>query len=90
VLGTPPAGRLPRGAICLVGPRPVGPPREIPTEEVQQHERDLLFRIIEQIVKWKNSKCERILNVLWSRAGLWHYQRNAQLPQARNEEPSRY
>lgn len=36
-------------------------PEEFPTEEAQQEERDRLFRIIEELVKWENSSNEKVL-----------------------------
>src|SRR5262245_26121796 len=37
-------------------------PEQFPTEEEQQRERDRLFQIIEELVKWENSNNERVLN----------------------------
>jgi putative DNA methylase len=41
---------------------PSSHPDQFPTEEDQQRERDRLFRIIEELVKWENSNNERVLN----------------------------
>ena len=40
---------------------PSARPEEFPTEEAQEAERQRLFRLIEQLVKWENSNDERIL-----------------------------
>ena len=40
---------------------PSARPDEFPTEEAQEAERQRLFRLIEQLVKWENSNDERIL-----------------------------
>ena len=40
---------------------PSARPNEFPTEEAQEAERQRLFRLIEQLVKWENSNDERIL-----------------------------
>ena len=40
---------------------PSARPDEFPTEESQEAERQRLFRLIEQLVKWENSNDERIL-----------------------------
>ena len=37
-------------------------PEEFPTEELQEQERQRLFRIIEELVKWDNSNNERVLD----------------------------
>ena len=37
-------------------------PGEFPTEELQEKERQRLFRIIEELVKWENSNNERVLD----------------------------
>ncbi len=37
-------------------------PDEFPTEEVQEIERQRLFRIIEDLVKWENSNNEEVLH----------------------------
>src|SRR5438034_11250026 len=36
-------------------------PDQFPTEEVQEQERQRLFRIIEELVKWENSNNEEVL-----------------------------
>ncbi len=41
---------------------PSSRPEEFPTEEAQERERQRLFRIIEQLVKWENSNNERVLS----------------------------
>src|SRR6266480_1614405 len=41
---------------------PSSKPEEFPTEEAQQAERERLFRIIEELVKWENSNNERVLD----------------------------
>lgn len=41
---------------------PSARPEEFPTEEAQEVERQRLFRLIEQLVKWENSNDERILS----------------------------
>ena len=41
---------------------PSSRPEEFPTEEAQEVERQRLFRLIEQLVKWENSNDERILD----------------------------
>ena len=41
---------------------PSSHPEEFPTEEEQQKERQRLFRIIEELVKWENSNNEAVLN----------------------------
>jgi putative DNA methylase len=41
---------------------PSSHPEQFPTEEDQQRERDRLFRIIEELVKWENSNNERVLS----------------------------
>ena len=40
---------------------PSARPDEFPTEEVQETERQRLFRLIEQLVKWENSNDEKLL-----------------------------
>lgn len=40
---------------------PSARPEEFPTEEAQEGERQRLFRIIEQLVKWENSNNETVL-----------------------------
>ena len=40
---------------------PSARPEEFPTEEAQEAERQRLFRLIEQLVKWENSNDERVL-----------------------------
>ena len=37
-------------------------PEEFPTEQAQEQERERLFRLIEELVKWENSNNE---NILW-------------------------
>lgn len=41
---------------------PSSRPEEFPTEEAQTAERERLFRIIEDLVKWENSHNERVLD----------------------------
>src|SRR5690348_14834000 len=41
---------------------PSGNPEEFPTEEAQQAERQRLFRIIEDLVKWENLNNQDVLN----------------------------
>jgi len=41
---------------------PSAHPDKFPTEEAQEKERDRLFRIIEDLVKWENSNNEEVLN----------------------------
>lgn len=41
---------------------PSARPEEFPTEEAQERERQRLFRIIEQLVKWDNSTNETVLS----------------------------
>jgi len=41
---------------------PSSRPEEFPTEEAQQAEQQRLFRIIEQLVQWKSSNDEAVLN----------------------------
>src|SRR5712692_4171937 len=36
-------------------------PEEFPTEQAQEKERELLFRLIEELVKWENSNNENVL-----------------------------
>src|SRR3954451_19148763 len=36
-------------------------PEQFPTEEAQEQERQRLFRIIEELVKWENSNNEEVL-----------------------------
>src|SRR5260221_6299994 len=36
-------------------------PEEFPTEQAQQKERERLFRLIEELVKWENSNNENVL-----------------------------
>ena len=40
---------------------PSSRPEKFPTESDQQHERERLFRLIEELVKWENTNDERIL-----------------------------
>jgi putative DNA methylase len=40
---------------------PSGHPKQFPTEEAQERERQRLFRIIEDLVKWENSNNELVL-----------------------------
>src|SRR5882672_4068709 len=40
---------------------PSSHPDQFPTEEAQEVERQRLFRIIEELVKWENSDNERVL-----------------------------
>src|SRR5713101_4029923 len=40
---------------------PSSHPEQFPTEEAQERERQRLFRIIEELVKWENSNNERVL-----------------------------
>src|SRR5205085_4350001 len=40
---------------------PSAVPEEFPTEEEQEAERQRLFRIIEELVKWENSTSETVL-----------------------------
>ncbi len=40
---------------------PSSHPAKFPTEEAQEQERQRLFRIIEELVKWENSNNERVL-----------------------------
>lgn len=40
---------------------PSARPEEFPTEEAQETERQRLFRLIEQLVKWENSNDEKLL-----------------------------
>lgn len=40
---------------------PSGNPEKFPTEEAQEEERQRLFRIIEELVKWENSNNEQVL-----------------------------
>ena len=40
---------------------PSGHPEKFPTEEAQEEERQRLFRVIEELVKWENSTNERVL-----------------------------
>ena len=40
---------------------PSSHPEQFPTEEAQEKERQRLFRIIEELVKWENSNNERVL-----------------------------
>src|SRR5262245_27249447 len=40
---------------------PSSHPEQFPTEEAQEQERQRLFRIIEDLVKWENSNNERVL-----------------------------
>ncbi len=40
---------------------PSSHPEQFPTEEAQERERERLFRIIKELVKWENSKNEQIL-----------------------------
>ncbi len=40
---------------------PSSHPEQFPTEEAQERERQRLFRIIEDLVKWENSKNELVL-----------------------------
>src|SRR5438067_2060750 len=42
---------------------PSSRPEEFPTEEDQERERQRLFRIIEELVKWENSNNERVLEL---------------------------
>src|SRR5947209_8253978 len=42
---------------------PTSRPEDFPTEEAQQSERDRLFRIIEELIKWDNSNNERVLEM---------------------------
>jgi putative DNA methylase len=42
---------------------PSSRPEEFPTEETQHAERERLFRIIEELVKWENSNNERVLDM---------------------------
>src|SRR3954451_13389356 len=41
---------------------PSARPDEFPTEEAQEAERQRLFRIIEELVKWENTTNEAVLN----------------------------
>ena len=41
---------------------PSGLPEEFPTEEAQEAERQRLFRIIEEMVKWDNTTNEAVLH----------------------------
>src|SRR5713226_6893256 len=41
---------------------PSSHPQQFPSEEAQDQERQRLFRIIEELVKWKNSNNETVLN----------------------------
>src|SRR5690242_12071630 len=38
-------------------------PEQFPTEEAQDAERQRLFRLIEELVKWENSNNERVLGM---------------------------
>src|SRR5262249_20867042 len=40
---------------------PSSHPEQFPTDETQEKERQRLFRIIEELVKWENSNNERVL-----------------------------
>src|SRR5438093_1380036 len=40
---------------------PSSHPEEFPTEEAQDSERQRLFRLIEELVKWENSNNEQVL-----------------------------
>src|ERR671925_2113753 len=40
---------------------PSSHPEQFPTEEAQERERQRLFRIIEELVKWENSTNEQVL-----------------------------
>lgn len=40
---------------------PSSHPEQFPTEEAQERERQRLFRIIEDLVKWENSNKELVL-----------------------------
>ena len=40
---------------------PSAHPGQFPTEEAQEQERQRLFRIIEELVKWENSNNEEVL-----------------------------
>jgi putative DNA methylase len=42
---------------------PSSRPEEFPTEEAQDAERQRLFRILEELVKWENSNDERVLQM---------------------------
>src|SRR5438270_3681146 len=42
---------------------PSSHPDKFPTEEVQEAERQRLFRIIEELVKWDNSNNDRVLGL---------------------------
>src|SRR5438128_11212360 len=41
---------------------PSSRPEEFPTEEAQEAERQRLFRLVEELVKWENSNDERVLD----------------------------
>jgi putative DNA methylase len=41
-------------------------PDQFPTEEAQDQERQRLFRIIEELVKWENSNNESVLERAWA------------------------
>ena len=41
---------------------PSGHPERFPTEEAQERERQRLFRLIEELVKWENTTNETVLN----------------------------
>ena len=60
-MGAAAARRLPRGAVRLDRRRPVVAARRFPTEEEQEAERQRLFRIIEELVKWENTTNETVL-----------------------------
>ncbi len=58
----PPLGHLPGGALCLLlvdDPRPT--PSSFPTDADQDVERQRLFKIIEDMVKWDNVTNEEVM-----------------------------
>src|SRR5919109_5604883 len=44
---------------------PSSRPEDFPSEEAQQTERERLFRIIEELVKWENSTNDRVVKMAW-------------------------
>ncbi len=61
MVGEAAAGGGPGRHLRADGGRPFGAPDLFPTEEAQEKERQRLFRLIEELVKWENTTNESVL-----------------------------
>jgi putative DNA methylase len=61
MVGAAASGGMPGRAVLITGGRPSSHPQKFPTEEAKEKERQRLFRIIEELVRWENSSNERVL-----------------------------